>query len=165
MNRKLIKILPLLITASLASATGAFASDVAAKVGKAPMGKIVVNGKGMSAYFFDLDTANSGVSACVGSCSVNWPAITSSTAKPHVVGISGVVGTISHKGGGRQVTINGRPIYTFAFDKAPGQVKGQGAQGVWYVISPSGKEIKALKLASKTATQTSKPLTYPKSTY
>lgn len=168
MNRKLLSrrvFLPLLATASIASFTGAYAANVVAKVGTSSLGKIVVDGKGMSAYFFDLDKANSGVSACSGICATNWPAITSMTAKPNVSGISGTVGTIAIKGGGHQVTIAGRPIYTFAFDKAPGQVKGQGAQGVWYVISPSGKEIKALKLASNSTTPTAKSRTYPKSNY
>jgi len=165
MNRKSIHkvILALLITASTANTTGAFAASVVAKVGSTPLGKIVVDGKGMSAYFFDLDKANSGVSACSGECSANWPAILSSTAKPHVSGIKGVVGSIPFKSGEHQVTINGRPIYTFAFDKAPGEAKGQGAQGVWYVISPTGKEIKVLKLATKSTPSPTKP--YPKSNY
>lgn len=167
MNRKLIRkgILPLLITGSIASASGALAADVVAKVGTTPLGKVVVNGKGMSAYYFDLDKAHSGASACSGQCSANWPAITSTTAKPIVSGIKGVVGTISLKGGAMQVTINGRPIYTFAFDKAPGDAKGQGAQSVWYLISPTGKEIKVLKLAPKPSAQPTKALTYPKSSY
>ena len=151
--------------ASFASASGALAADIVAKVGTTPLGKVVVDGKGMSAYYFDLDKANSGSSACTGQCSANWPAITSNTAKPTVSGISGVVGTIALKGGSRQVTINGRPIYTFAFDKTSGDAKGQGVQSVWYLISPSGKEIKALKLASKPSTQPTKAITYPKSTY
>lgn len=159
MDKKLIRkaLLPLLVTATLASVSGAYAADVVAKVGPSPLGKIVVNGKGMSAYFFDMDKAHSGVSVCSGICSANWPAILSSTAKPHVAGIKGVVGSISIKGGKHQVTINGRPIYTFAFDKKSGQVNGQGAQGVWYVISPTGKEIKVLKLATKSTPTSSTP--------
>lgn len=162
MDKKLIRktLLPLIVTAIFASASGAFAADVVAKVGSSSLGKIVVNGKGMSAYYFDMDKAHSGVSVCSGICSANWPAILTSSVKPHVSGISGAVGSIPVKGGKHQVTINGRPIYTFAFDKAAGQVKGQGAQGVWYVISPAGKEIKALTVTAKpvsTATAVVKP--------
>lgn len=151
MDKKLIRksLLPLILTATFASVSGAYAADVVAKVASSTLGKIVVNGKGMSAYYFDMDKAHSGVSVCSGICSANWPAILTSTVKPHVAGIKGVIGSIPLKGGKHQVTINGRPIYTFAFDKAAGQVKGQGAQGVWYVISPTGKEIKVLKLATK----------------
>ena len=139
----------LLITAVLAGAAGAYAANVVAKVGSSSLGRIVVNGKGMTAYFFNLDKAHSGVSACTGSCATIWPPITSTTVKPNVSGISGMLGTIELKGGKHQVTISGRPIYTYAPDKAPGQVRGQGVKGVWYVVSPAGKEIKSFKLASK----------------
>lgn len=167
MDKKLIRkvFLPLLVTATLASVTGAFAADVVAKVGPSSLGKIVVNGKGMSAYYFDMDKAHSGVSVCSGICSANWPAILAGSAIPHVAGIKGVVGTISLKGGKHQVTINGRPIYTFAFDKSPGQIKGQGAQGVWYVVAPTGKEIKVLKLAAKPLSTTISPTPVVKSRY
>ncbi len=165
-TKRMIKALfPLLITAVLASATGAYAANVVAKVGSSSLGKIVVNGKGMTAYFFDLDKANSGVSACSGTCATYWPAITSSSAKPNVSGISGPVGTIVITGGKHQVTISGRPIYTYAPDKAPGQVKGQGVQGVWYVVSPTGKEIKVLKLASKSTPTPTATKAYLKSGY
>ena len=166
MDKKLIRIalLPLLVTATFASVSGAYAADVVAKVGSSSLGKIVVNGKGLSAYYFDMDKAQSGVSVCSGICSTHWPAILTSTAKPHVAGIKGVVGWIPLKGGKHQVTINGRPIYTFAFDKGAGQIKGQGAQGLWYVISPSGKEIKVLTLAAKPApvATTSTPVVKPR---
>ena len=81
-----------------------------------------------------------------------------------MAGIKGVVGWIPLKGGKHQVTINGRPIYTFAFDKGAGQIKGQGVQGLWYVISPSGKEIKVLTLAAKPApvATTSTPVVKPR---
>jgi predicted lipoprotein with Yx(FWY)xxD motif len=153
MKRKLVyhALLPLLVTATFASVSGAYAADVVAKIGSSSLGKIVVNGKGMSAYFFDLDKAKSGVSACTGKCSAHWPAILSTTTKVYVSGIKGVIGSIALKSGGRQVTINGRPIYTFALDKAVGQIRGQGAQGLWYVVSPKGGEIKVLKSAAKLA--------------
>lgn len=167
MNRKLIHklILLLLLGASFASIPNAYAAGVVAKVGSTSLGKIIVDSKGMSAYFFNLDKAHSGVSACLAECSANWPAILSPTAKPHVSGIKGVVGSILLKNGGHQVTINGRPIYTFAFDKAPGEIKGQGAQGVWYVISPTGKEIKVLTLASNPTPSPAKTSTYGRSNY
>ncbi|WP_456846845.1 COG4315 family predicted lipoprotein, partial [Cellulomonas sp. P5_C6] len=56
-------------------------------------------------------------------------------------GVTGEVGTITGTDGKMQVTIDGRPIYTFAQDTAPGDVKGQGLNSVWYVIAPDGTEI------------------------
>jgi predicted lipoprotein with Yx(FWY)xxD motif len=167
MERKLVykALLPFLVTATFASVSGAYAADVIAKIGSSSLGKIVVNSKGMSAYFFNLDKAKSGVSSCTGKCSAHWPPILSSTTKPHVSGVKGVIGSIALKSGGRQVTINGRPIYTFAFDKAAGEIKGQGAQGLWYVISPSGAEIKVRKLAVKLAPDATTPTPVAKSRY
>ena len=46
--------------------------------------------------------------------------------------------------GTRQVTYDGHPLYYFAGDKAPGEVRGQGIHnfgGGWYVVAPSGDKI------------------------
>jgi predicted lipoprotein with Yx(FWY)xxD motif len=105
------------------------------------LGTIVVDGKGMTAYFFDKDTAGSGKSACTGQCAEEWAAITSTSDTPKVDGITGEVATITGTDGARQITIEGRPIYTYADDEAAGDTKGQGVGGIWYVVSPAGKEI------------------------
>ena len=105
------------------------------------LGTIVVDGKGMTAYYFTKDTKDSGVSTCSGDCATAWPAITSASATPTVDGVTGTVGTIPAADGGKQITINGMPIYTFAKDMAPGDVNGQDANGVWYVIAPDGTMI------------------------
>ena len=121
-------------------ATGSAKPDLA--TAKSSLGTIVVDGKGLTAYYFDLDKAGSGVSACTGKCLAAWPPITTTSAHPSVAGLTGKVGTISGPKGSRQLTINGRPICTFAFDKAPGDVHGQGSDKVWFVVSPAGDEIK-----------------------
>ena len=71
----------------ITSATTASAAATTLSIASTPLGKIVVNGKGMTAYFYDLDKPHSGVSACTGGCSTNWPAITSSTARITVTGL------------------------------------------------------------------------------
>ena len=47
---------------------------------------------------------------------------------------AGPLGTISRPGGGKQVTINGYPIYTFSGDKSPGQDAGNGIEGAWHIV-------------------------------
>jgi len=37
---------------------------------------------------------------------------------------------------GNQIECNGHLLYTFAADKAPGDVKGQGVGGKWFVATP-----------------------------
>ncbi|MCS5718871.1 hypothetical protein N1027_12065 [Herbiconiux sp. CPCC 205763] len=105
------------------------------------LGEIVVDGKGMTVYYYTVDTANSGKSACTGACEPLWPAVVSASTTPVVEGVTGTVGTITGVAGGNQITIDGRPIYTFADDKKPGDVSGQGFGGIWFAVSPDGAEI------------------------
>jgi predicted lipoprotein with Yx(FWY)xxD motif len=111
------------------------------------LGKIVVDGKGMTVYFYDPDKANSGFSACKGQCSAIWPALAPTTASPTFKSISATVGKIGGTDGGMQITINGRPLYTYSGDSSPGNTNGQGIEGIWYVVSPTGDEMKSAKSA------------------
>ena len=126
-------------SAAKTPAAAAASTDVA--TAETSLGTVVVDGKGMTAYYFLKDTKDSGASACSGDCAAAWPAITTENATPTVTGVTGTVGTITGADGKLQVTIDGRPIYTFAQDKAPGDVNGQGLNSVWYVIAPDGTEI------------------------
>lgn len=162
MKRKLILHFCVAMCAVLAVAgwSAAVAAGTDAGVATTSLGTIVVNGKGMTAYFFDRDTANSGVSSCSGQCASAWPAITAASATPSVTGIIGTIGIIPST---KQITINGRPIYTYAFDTAPGMTKGQGVGGIWFVISPSGEEMKSAKpVESAKPAPTPKPVTSTK---
>lgn len=125
-----------------APATTDSSPSVDAAVASTTLGKVVVDGKGMTAYYFDADVKDSGKSTCTGGCATAWPAIEATTATPKVSGITGKVGTITGVDGGRQITIDGRPIYTFIGDKKAGDVTGQGDKGVWYVVNPDGSEQK-----------------------
>ena len=142
---------PMLISGLLvgiSSSGTANSATFAIKVGSSKLGKIVINGRGLSAYFYDLDKANSGKSACSGACLKYWPPILSPTSKPLVSGVSGHISTIATAQGKRQITINGRPLYTFSRDRAPGDINGQGSEGIWHLLSASGREIKSSSLVA-----------------
>lgn len=111
--------------------------------GQSTLGTIVVNGQGFTAYVFDHDTANSGVSTCSGACQSLWPPITSATPTPVVTGITGTVATITRSDGAKQVTINGLPLYTYTPDTKPGDDTGQGFGGIWWVVGANGSKITA----------------------
>ncbi|WP_115787244.1 COG4315 family predicted lipoprotein [Arthrobacter silvisoli] len=132
--------------ASSAPASGPASSAPAAgpelKTATSSAGNIVVGANGMSVYFFTKDVKDSGKSACEGACVALWPAVTTTSDKPAVEGVTGTVGTIPTADGKKQVTINGLPVYFFAQDTAAGDVKGQGYGNVWYLVSPSGDMIK-----------------------
>jgi predicted lipoprotein with Yx(FWY)xxD motif len=124
------------------TASGTAASTSGAKTASNAVGKIIVDGAGHTAYFFDSDTANSGKSACSGGCSATWPAITSTSTSPTISGVAGTVGTIPDGSGKFQITVNGLPIYAYSGDSAAGDTNGQGSGGTWWVAGANGKEIK-----------------------
>ena len=126
-----------------AASESATAAPADAAVATSTLGTVVVDGKGMTAYAFDEDVANSGKSACVAACAAIWPAITTTSATPTVTGITSTVATITGVNGGKQITINGMPIYTFSKDAAAGDVKGQGFKGVWHALTAAGVKVTA----------------------
>lgn len=126
-------------SSSSAAEEGTSSAELA--VQDSSLGEVVVDGKGLTAYFFDQDTAGSGQSACVDDCVALWPAIETTSDTPKVEGVAGEIGTITAADGNKQITINGLPIYTFANDKAAGDVNGQGVLDMWWAVSPAGEKI------------------------
>ena len=123
------------------SAPAAAAADL--KVADSKSGQIVVDGKGMSVYYYTKDVKDSGTSACTGGCLDAWPPVLATADTPTVDGVTGTVGTIATPDGKKQLTINGMPVYYYAKDLAPGDITGQGVGGVWYLVAPSGDMITA----------------------
>lgn len=140
MNRKLVQA-PLLAGAILALAAcggssdgsgdataggGGGASTVSVQ-SIAGAGKVLVDAQGDALYFNEEDAH--GTIACTASCTSIWPPLTiSGTAAPTAgAGVSGALGVVMRPDGGRQVTWNGKPLYTFAQDGA-GEATGDGAR-------------------------------------
>ena len=101
------------------------------------LGQILTDSNGMTLYVFAKDSA--GVSNCTGGCLAAWPALTVSAGTMPTAGsgVTGTLGTITRSDNGAlQVTYNGKPLYHFASDSAPGDTSGQGVGGVWSVASP-----------------------------
>jgi predicted lipoprotein with Yx(FWY)xxD motif len=110
-------------------------------VGKsvAKMGEVVQDGDGRTLYRFDKDTPNPAKSNCEGQCAVTWPPVLSN-GTPRLQGVDpALVSTVKRADGSEQVTLDGWPLYTYAKDEAPGQWKGQGVGGTWFVVQPNGK--------------------------
>jgi predicted lipoprotein with Yx(FWY)xxD motif len=102
------------------------------------LGPILVDDRGMTLYLFQKDEP--GTSNCYDKCAASWPPLLTSGAPVAGDGIDGsLLGTTTRKDGGTQATYNGWPLYYFAKDSQPGDVKGQGVGNVWYVITPSGQ--------------------------
>ncbi|MFD0203451.1 MULTISPECIES: hypothetical protein [Saccharothrix] len=103
------------------------------------MGEVVQDGDGRTLYRFDKDTPDPAKSNCEGQCAVTWPPVLSN-GKPQLQGVDpALVSTVKRADGTDQVTLDGWPLYTYAKDEAPGQWKGQGVGGTWFVVRPDGK--------------------------
>jgi predicted lipoprotein with Yx(FWY)xxD motif len=99
-----------------------------------PAGTVLANPHGFTVYYYLADKPGSGRSVCTGSCAALWPAVIGPVRFPAGIKLPGKVGYITRAHGVRQLTIGGRPAYTFAGDSRPGQSNGQGFGGVWYVF-------------------------------
>jgi predicted lipoprotein with Yx(FWY)xxD motif len=126
---------------SSTSAPAAATADL--KIADSTAGQIVVDGKGMSVYYYTKDVKDSGTSACTGGCLDAWPPVLATADTPAVDGVTGTVGTIATPDGKKQLTVNGMPVYYYAKDLAAGDITGQGVGGVWYLVAPSGDMITA----------------------
>jgi predicted lipoprotein with Yx(FWY)xxD motif len=49
---------------------------------------------------------------------------------------TGTFGTITRLDGSTQGTYNGRPMYRFINDAAPGDANGDGVGGIWRIVTP-----------------------------
>ena len=99
---------------------------------KTSVGPVLADAKGLTLYWYSKDTRMS--SACTGSCATAWPPLTGKPEAAMGVRLVGKFGTITRANGVQQATYKGHPLYLYAGDMAPGQVKGNGLGGVWHVL-------------------------------
>ena len=124
-------------------------------------GTVLATSHGMTLYYYSRDKPGSGRSSCTGGCASVWPPLTGAAQAPAGVTLPGPIGSITRPGGMRQVTVNGFPLYTYADDKSPGQVTGNGAGGAWHVIKLSGGSGSAGRLMKAEVTSAGKVLANP----
>jgi predicted lipoprotein with Yx(FWY)xxD motif len=131
------------LAATVALAGGAKTSGTHVDVAKSPLGRILVDSKGITLYDFPPDKGTTSV--CYGACAALWPPLLSHGKPLAGPGArASLLGTTKRKDGKLQVTYGGHPLYSFVTDRKPGQTTGQGVNefgGPWWVISPAGKEI------------------------
>lgn len=99
---------------------------------KTSIGPVLADSKGFTLYWYSKDTRMT--SACTGGCATAWPPVIGKPVAAMGVRLTGKFGTITRAGGMVQATYKGHPLYTYAGDTAPGQVKGNGLGGVWHAL-------------------------------
>ncbi len=97
---------------------------------------LVAGANGMTVYSFTKDVKDSGKSNCTTGCIDTWPALTVPAGATPTGGASltGKLGTITRDDGTLQVTYNGKPLYFFKNDKAPGDANG--IYEYWEAVKP-----------------------------
>jgi predicted lipoprotein with Yx(FWY)xxD motif len=129
--------------AALALAGDATTGRTKVAIAKSPLGRILVDSKGITLYDFVKD--NGTTSVCYGACAALWPPLITKGKPIAGTGVrASLLGTTKRKDGKLEVTYKGHPLYYFVTDRKPGQTTGQGVDqfgGPWWVLSPAGKEI------------------------
>jgi predicted lipoprotein with Yx(FWY)xxD motif len=118
-------------------------SDTVMVANNPTLGNILVDSNGMTLYLFMKD--NGTTTACTGTCAQNWPALTNASPSAGSGADMSMLGTAP---GTNQVTYNGHLLYTFAKDKNPGDINGEGLLGAWYAVSPAGDPVKPAAAAN-----------------
>jgi predicted lipoprotein with Yx(FWY)xxD motif len=93
-------------------------------------GTVITAPNKMTLYTFDKD--GNGKSTCNGTCAENWPPATEGLDAPIPPGRVDWT-PITRDDGKKMWAYKGKPLYFFKGDTAPGDMKGDGVNGVWHV--------------------------------
>jgi predicted lipoprotein with Yx(FWY)xxD motif len=116
------------------------------------LGVVLVDGRGRTLYMFVPDKRKK--VTCLRACAAVWPPARRPKGARLVAkgeAKASLLGSDRDPAGGRVVTYNGWPLYTYVGDTAAGQAKGQALNlngGYWYVLAASGKVIHTKLAAS-----------------
>lgn len=97
---------------------------------EASSGPVLVAPDGRTLYTYDAD--GEGVSNCSGLCAVGWPPLLAPDDAQATDGFT----VITRSGGDRQWAYKGKPLYLYIRDSMPGDVNGDGVDGVWHAARP-----------------------------
>ena len=144
MSQTVVSLLVALANALSGPALAAPAGAPDVKVDSSRYGHILVDGDGKTLYLFTRERGRR--SRCYGDCAAAWPPYTASGAPVAGPGLNqSKLGTTTRRGGARQVTYAGHPLYYYVNDRRPGQILCQNVVefgGTWLVVSPAGRAVR-----------------------
>ncbi|HWB22092.1 MAG TPA: hypothetical protein VG652_04330 [Gaiellaceae bacterium] len=112
----------------------------------AGLGRVLTDSRGLTLYMFVPDKRKK--VTCVSVCARIWPPV-KLPAGAKISAAGGVKAKLlksdKDPAGGRVVTYDRWPLYTYVGDRKPGTATGQALNlngGLWYVLATSGKVIK-----------------------
>lgn len=93
--------------------------------------KLLANSSGNTLYVFDMDNGKP-TSVCNGDCAEVWPPYLLSGDE--AAGLKAPYAAVARNNKKLQLTYEGRPVYTYAFDRGEAADSGDGIGGVWHYI-------------------------------
>jgi predicted lipoprotein with Yx(FWY)xxD motif len=121
--------------------TNAAPTPVTVHIEQSSLGSILTDQNGRTLYAFADDKG--GKSTCTGDCIATWPALLSGqTVAANNGANQALVSQAPRAEGTSQTTYGEWPLYYYVGDVGPGDVDGQGVDGVWFVVGADGKLIK-----------------------
>ena len=133
MNRRLWLFLAAMFSLSFGTALAQSSTPLppTVKIAQKADASMFTGANGMTLYTFDPDPV--GKSVCNGPCAVHWPPLgASADAKP-----VGTFTIVTRDDGALQWAYDGKPLYFWFKDKAPGDTTGDGVGGKWHVARPA----------------------------
>jgi predicted lipoprotein with Yx(FWY)xxD motif len=102
------------------------------------LGTVLANSAGFTLYALTDDSPSQ--SRCTGGCAGVWPPLVVQGVPSGGPGIDpSKLSTLTRADGTLQVVYNGHPLYGYASDRAPGDIRGHGAGGVWFALDAGGE--------------------------
>ncbi len=105
-------------------------------------GSILTDRRGQALYLFDKEKSDR--SECYGACSKAWPPLlTRGRPRAGTGAKGGLLGTTRRRGGKRQVTYRGHPLYYYVHD-APRKTLCHNVSefgGLWLVLRANGRRV------------------------
>jgi predicted lipoprotein with Yx(FWY)xxD motif len=101
------------------------------------LGPILVDGHGRTLYGFTKDA--DGKPTCSGGCLNAWPPLIVEAGTLPAGLDPAVFSLVTGTEGQQQLKAGAWPLYLYAGDTTPGDVKGQGSGGVWFVVDGHGQ--------------------------
>ena len=107
------------------------------------VGAVLVDNAGAALYTPDQES--DGTIHCKADCLSVWIPLKASGTPTGSKDVTGKLSTIDRPDGGKQVTYDGRPLYTFAEDTEPGKLTGDGVKDAfggtsftWHAVTTKG---------------------------
>jgi predicted lipoprotein with Yx(FWY)xxD motif len=132
------------LLAALAAAVAVGSSGTGVQAHASKYGTVLFDQRGFVLYGFTADSPRA--SRCYGACAKAWPPLLAKGSTRALKGVDrGKLGTVTRRGGAKQVTYAGHPLYYYVGDTKAAQILCQNVSeygGLWLVVAPSGKLVR-----------------------